>query len=59
MLLWREREHIDPVIPQLGHKGRMDGVHREAVDLAVAQRLKNPRIRPIAFLFTPYEPRFW
>mmetsp|Transcript_77161 Transcript_77161/g.221760 ORF Transcript_77161/g.221760 Transcript_77161/m.221760 type:complete len:868 (+) Transcript_77161:968-3571(+) len=59
VLLWRHRDDIDPIVPELGHKGRMDGAHSEAVDLAVAQRHKNPNIKPVAFLYTPYEPRFW
>ena len=37
----------------------MDGVHSEEVDLSVAQRKEDVSIRPIAFLFSPYEPVYW
>ena len=58
-LLWRQRHLIDPVVPELGHKGRMDGVHSEQVDLAIAMRNKEMKIRPTAFLWNQYEPLYW
>lgn len=59
VLLWRQKDLIDPIVPELGHKGRMDGVHSEQVDLAVALRKKYAQIRPTSFLYSQYEPIYW
>ena len=59
LIMFRHRQEIDPIIRELGHTGRMDGPHDEAVILADDERKETQNIKHISFLWAPYQPRFW
>ena len=57
-LLYRKRHAIDPTIPRTKKKARMT-VNSDDVKTALAIRLQNHHLQPLAFLFESYEPAFW
>ena len=57
-LIYRKRHAIDPIIPDTNEKARMK-VNPGDVETAVAIRIQNHELQPLAFLFESYEPEYW